>query len=349
VSKKIDFRSDTVTRPCAEMRKLMANATVGDDVFGDDPTVIRLEKLAAETTGHEAALFCSSGTQTNLLALMTHCQRGDEYIVGGNAHTYKWEGGGAAVLGSIQPQPIDFEPDGTLDLDKITAAIKPDDFHFARTRLLALENTTGGKVVTQQYLARAMKLLVKYNLSSHLDGARVANAAVAQNIEIAEITRQFDSVSVCLSKGLGAPVGSVLCARKEFIHQARRIRKMLGGGMRQAGVIAAAAIYALEHNVDRLRDDHDNASYFAGRLREIGASEIVVADVQTNMIFIQLEKRLIQSLFNYLLDKQIIFTNNPDRGRLVIHKDISRSDIDITVGLIRQFFDQKNSAPSYRT
>ena len=229
------------------------------------------------------------------------------------------------------------------------AAIKPDDFHFARTRLLALENTTGGKVVTQHYLARAMKLLDRHNLSSHLDGARVANAAVAQNIEIAEITRQFDSVSVCLSKGLGAPIGSVLCGRKEFVHEARRIRKMLGGGMRQAGVIAAAAIYALEHNVDRLREDHENASYFADRLREIGTPEIAVVDVQTNMIFIQLEKQLMQSLFEYLFDKQIIFTNKPDTGRLVIHKDISRDDIDATIGFITQFFDQKNSAPSYRT
>ncbi len=340
----IDFRSDTVTQPCAEMRKLMAGATVGDDVFGDDPTVNRLEKLAAELTGHESALFCCSGTQTNLLALMTHCQRGDEYIVGGTAHTYKYEGGGAAVLGSIQPQPVEFEPDGTLDLDKVAAVVKQDDFHFARTRLLALENTTGGKVISQRYLARAMKFAAERNLSSHLDGARVANAAVAQKIEISEIARQFDSVSMCLSKGLGAPIGSVLCGRKEFVHEARRTRKMLGGGMRQAGVIAAAAIYALENNVDRLSEDHENAAYFADRLRSIGAFENAVVDVQTNMIFIELEKKLMKSLIAYLDDRQILFANGTGTVRVVVHKNISRGDIDTAVGSIAQFFDRAVAA-----
>ncbi len=348
--KIIDLRSDTVTRPCAEMRKLMASAAVGDDVYGDDPTVNRLEAVAAERTAHEAALFCSSGTQTNLLALMTHCQRGDEYIVGGNAHTYKYEGGGAAVLGSIQPQPIEFEADGTLDLNKVASVIKEDDFHFARTKLLALENTTGGKVIPQSYIAEAKQLATQHNLSLHLDGARVANAAVAQNLSLGDITRQFDSVSVCLSKGLGAPIGSVLCGSKAFIDAARRTRKMLGGGMRQAGVIAAAALYALENNVDRLREDHENAAYFADCLAQLGSDEIQVFDVQTNMVFIRLDERLLYSLNKYLFDRQVIFINNPDNGgipqrrkqitRLVMHKDIARSDIDVILGLIAQFLRQ---------
>ena len=252
---RVDLRSDTVTQPCAGMRRAMADAEVGDDVYGDDPTVNRLESFAAELTGHEAAIYCSSGTQSNLIGLMGHCQRGDEYIVGGVAHTYKYEGGGAAVLGSIQPQPIEFEPDGSIDLEKAAAAIKEDDPHFARTRLFALENTVGGKVLSQAYLDAARSFADEHQLILHLDGARVANAAVAQELSIGDVTRRFDSVSVCLSKGLGAPVGSVLCGSRELIHEARRVRKMVGGGMRQAGIIAAAGLFALENNVSRLAEE----------------------------------------------------------------------------------------------
>ncbi len=349
-NKVIDFRSDTVTRPCTSMRRVMAEADVGDDVYGDDPTVNRLEDIAAEMMGHESTLFCSSGTQTNLLALMGHCQRGDEYIVGGNAHTYKYEGGGAAVLGSIQPQPITFESDGTIDLTKAKAAIKEDDFHFARTRLLALENTTGGKVLPQSYIAKAKYFAEENNLALHLDGARVANAAVAQNISIADIATQFDSLSVCLSKGLGAPIGSLLCGNKDFIHEARRLRKMLGGGMRQAGVIAAAGIFALENNVQRLQDDHDNAEYFAEKLTALGFSEMQICDVQTNMVFVTLDDRHLLPICNFLKNKNTILVNDPQEKetsqqsrstvRMVMHKDISRADIDMTLKHFSTYFDQ---------
>ena len=352
----IDFRSDTVTRPCTAMRKAMAEAEVGDDVYGDDPTVNKLEDFAAELCGHESALFCASGTQTNLLALMTHCQRGDEYIVGGNAHTYKYEGGGAAVLGSIQPQPIEFEPDGTLDLGKVVSAIKEDDFHFARTRLLALENTTGGKVIPQSYIEQAGTTAREHGLSFHLDGARIANAAVAQSIAIADIAGKFDSVSVCLSKGLGAPIGSVLCGEKTFIAEARRTRKMLGGGMRQAGVIAAAALFALQNNIERLSDDHENARYLAERLTAIGSDDLVVNDVQTNMVFVRLPAETLITITDYLSKHNVIFVNNPpgvgipkrrmETTRMVLHKDIGTNDIDHVADLISRFFEQSAVANS---
>ena len=353
-AKMIDFRSDTVTQPCQQMRAVMANAEVGDDVYGDDPTVNKLEAIAAEMAEHEAALFCSSGTQTNLLALMAHCQRGDEYIVGGQAHTYKYEGGGAAVLGSIQPQPIEFEPDGTLDLSKVKAAIKEDDFHFARTRLLALENTTGGKVIPQVYIQEARQLARENGLVFHLDGARVANAVVAQGLSLADVTREFDSVSICLSKGLGAPIGSVLVGDKSVVDQARRTRKMLGGGMRQAGVIAAAALFALENNIDRLREDHDNAAYLGEQLRALGISDLQIEEVHTNMVFAKISESVLLTLNQYLFENGVVLINNPQVSemperrmqttRLVTHKDVSRENIDVAVSLIGRFFEQTNAA-----
>ena len=261
-----DFRSDTITKPSLAMRKAMSEAEVGDDVYGDDPTVNRLEASGAKTLGKEAALFASSGTQTNLLALLTHCARGDEYIVGQEAHTYKFEGGGGAVLGAIQPQPIEFEPDGTLDLAKVEAKIKPVDFHFARTRLLCLENTQGGKVLPLEYQARASEIARRRGLALHLDGARVFNASIKLGVDVRDISRHYDTVSVCLSKGLGAPVGSLLCGPAELVDRARRWRKVLGGGMRQVGIIAAGGLYALEHNVARLAEDHDNAAFLAAQL-----------------------------------------------------------------------------------
>ena len=238
----IDLRSDTVTRPSQAMLAAMATAEVGDDVWGDDPTVKRLQDALAERTGKEAGLSFPSGTQSNLPALMAHCARGDEYIVGQLAHTYKYEGGGAAVLGSIQPQPIENAPDGSLPLDKIAAAIKPIDDHFARTRLLALENTIGGKVLPAQYVTDATALARKHGLATHLDGARIFNAAVASVRPVADLCAPFDSISICFSKGLGAPVGSVLVGSKALIDVAHRWRKVLGGGMRQAGVLAAACL-----------------------------------------------------------------------------------------------------------
>ncbi len=275
-----DFRSDTVTRPTPGMRAAMAAAEVGDDVFGDDPSVNALEAQAAALLGFEAALFVPSGTQSNLVGVMTHCARGDEYIVGQDAHTYRYEAGGAAVLGSVQPQPILNARDGTLPLDDIEAAIKPDDAHFARSRLIALENTIGGKVLPAGYTQAVRELADRRGLALHLDGARLWNAAVKSGVAPRDIARGFDSVSVCLSKGLGAPVGSLLCGGRDFIRAARRWRKMLGGGMRQAGILAAAGSYALDHHIARLADDHANAARLAaglaqarGARRRAGADE----------------------------------------------------------------------------
>ncbi|MDE2196304.1 MAG: low-specificity L-threonine aldolase, partial [Gammaproteobacteria bacterium] len=251
----IDLRSDTVTRPTRAMRAAMAAAEVGDDVFGDDPTVNRLQERLAELTGHEAGLFFPSGTQSNLAALMAHCGRGEEFVIGSLGHSFKYEAGGAAVLGSLWPQPLEYEADGTLDLKKVAAAIKPDDAHFARTRLLVLENTQNGRVLPLTYIKEAAGFARRHGLNTHLDGARVFNAAVKLGVPVGEITRHFDSVSLCLSKGLGCPVGTVLVGKAELIHKAHRVRKILGGGMRQAGILAAAGIYALEHHVERLAED----------------------------------------------------------------------------------------------
>jgi threonine aldolase len=284
----IDLRSDTVTQPTAGMRAAMLAAELGDDVYGEDPTVNRLEAWLAAELGFAAALFVPTGTMSNLLGLMAHCERGDEYIVGQQAHTYKYEGGGAAVLGSIQPQPLDGEADGSLDLARVEAAIKQDDFHFARTRLLALENTMQGKVLPLAYLAAARELTRRRGLALHLDGARLYNAAVKLGVPAREITLHFDSVSVCLSKGLGAPVGSVLCGSAALIGKARRLRKMVGGGMRQAGVLAAAGLYALQHQVERLAEDHANAARLGEGLLELGYS---VEPVQSNMVYVQLGER----------------------------------------------------------
>ena len=332
--KTIDLRSDTVTRPCDGMREAMSRAEVGDDVFGDDPTVNRLQQQTADIAGHEAALFLPSGTQSNLVGLLAHCQRGDEYIVGQQAHTYKYEGGGAAVLGSIQPQPIEFAPDGTLDLDKVAAAIKPDDFHFARTRLLALENTLAGKVIPQHYIEEARYFTRERGLMMHLDGARAFNAAVAQGIPLKQITAQFDSVSLCLSKGLGAPVGSVLCGSHAFIAVAKKWRKMVGGGMRQAGILAAAGLYALRHNVERLQQDHDNAKWLADQLRHIAvlSGEETTVLQETNMVFVRLPLNLAGVLPDYLRERHVlILAMNP--LRLVLHKDLCRADLERFVEL----------------
>jgi threonine aldolase len=331
----IDLRSDTVTQPSAAMRATMVAAGVGDDVYGDDPTVNRLQDYAAELFGYEAGMFAPSGTQTNLIALMTHCGRGDEYLVGQEAHTYKYEGGGAAVLGSIQPQPIANQPDGSILLADIEAYIKPDDMHFARTRLLALENTIGGRVLSQEYVAAATTLAHEKGLATHLDGARICNAAVKQGISLADAVKGFDTVSVCLSKGLGAPVGSVLLGPKAFIEQGKRWRKMLGGGMRQAGVIAAAAHYALEHNVALLAQDHDNAAELARGLALIPA--LTVSTPQTNIFWIDVPAGACAPLRAALERAQIRATVGP-RMRLVTHLDVSARDVQRTVDVFTAFF-----------
>ena len=331
----IDLRSDTVTRPGPAMRAAMAAAEVGDDVYGDDPTVNRLQQVTAELFGYEAALFAPSGTQSNLIGLMAHCGRGDEYLVGQEAHTYKYEAGGAAVLGSIQPQPLPQQADGSLALVDIAAAIKPDDIHFARTRLLALENTIGGRVLSRDYLDAATTLAHQRGLITHLDGARIFNAAVKQGISLQAATAGFDSVSVCLSKGLGAPIGSVLCGSRDMIQRALRWRKMLGGGLRQAGILAAAGLYALEHHVDRLADDHDHAALLANGLAEI--TELAVSTPQTNILYADIAAAHCAPLEAYLNEHGIIARITPHM-RLVTHLDVSRSDVLRTVDAFKAYF-----------
>ncbi|MCA0779822.1 low-specificity L-threonine aldolase [Vibrio vulnificus] len=333
----MDFRSDTVTRPTPAMREAMANAIVGDDVYGDDPTVNELEAFAAKEAGFEAALFTTSGTQANLLGLMAHCERGDEYLCGQQAHNYRHEAGGAAVLGSIQPQPVENNPDGTLPFDKLAAAIKPDDSHFARTKLLSLENTINGKVLPLSYLQEARAFVDKHNLKLHLDGARVYNAATALDVPVRGIAQYFDSMTICLSKGLGAPVGSLLLGSKEYIAKARRLRKMVGGGMRQAGILAAAGKLALTEQVAQLKVDHANAKALAQGLSELPGVHVNPDFVQTNIVFAKLDDSVdIDTIAQKLAEESIIITpGNPIR--FVTHKDISRQDIDLFLEKLRFF------------
>ncbi len=334
--KEIDLRSDTVTRPTAGMRAAMVAADVGDDVYGEDPTVNRLEARTAELLGKEAALFVPTGTQSNLLGVMSHCERGDEYIVGQQAHTYKYEGGGAAVLGSIQPQPLDLEPDGTLSLDRVAGAIKPADSHFAVTRLLCLENTQGGKVLPLAYLERASRFAHERGLGLHLDGARIFNAAVKQNVPVREIARHFDTVSVCLSKGLGAPVGSVLCGTRDHVAKARRWRKVLGGGMRQAGILAAAGLYAIDHHIERLAEDHANARALAQGLQGAPGLQVDPGAVQTNMVFISLPPERADALRDFLRTRRILLGGG-NHIRLVTHLDVTAADVATVVDAVREF------------
>jgi len=329
----VDLRSDTVTRPSEGMRRAMAQAELGDDVFGDDPSVNRLQARAAEMLGFDEALYFPSGTQSNLAALMSHCARGDEYLVGQEAHTYRFEAGGGAVLGSIQPQPLANRPDGTLDLTEVEAAIKPDDPHFARTRLLALENTIGGKAVSRSYLEAALSLATRRGLATHLDGARIFNAAVKLQTDAKDLCRGFDSVSVCLSKGLGAPAGTLLLGAKEFIAKAKRARKILGGAMRQAGVLAAAGLYALEHNVERLAGDHANAERLAEGLRQAGYE---VEGPHTNMVFVRIAAEKIPALKSQFERKQVLVLPGP-RLRLVTHLDVDAAGIERALDAFRLF------------
>ena len=313
----------------------MSQAEVGDDVYNDDPTVNNLEQWAAKQHNFEAALFCSSGTQANLLALMVHCQRGDEYLCGQQAHNYKFEGGGAAVLGSIQPQPIHNEKDGTISLLKLKQAIKPDDSHFAQTKLVSIENTINGKVLPLNYLAELRKFVDEHQLSLHLDGARVYNAATALDVEITEITQYFDSMTVCLSKGLGAPIGSLLFGSDAFIKTARRWRKVLGGGMRQAGILCAAAKIALEYNISKLKTDHENAQYLAKQLNNINGFSVELKQVETNMVFVKIDKTVdIFSIANNLKAQKIMLTPS-ENMRLVTHLDINKDKIDRFISVLK--------------
>lgn len=334
----IDLRSDTVTRPTAAMLQAMAMAPVGDDVMGADPSVQRLQETVAERVGKEAGLFFPSGTQSNLAALMAHCGRGDEYLVGQLAHTYKYEGGGAAVLGSIQPQPIEHAADGSLPLDKLAAAVKPKgDSHFARTRLLALENTFQGKVIPAAYIEQAAAFARDQGLGLHLDGARVFNAAVASGRTAHDLCAPFDSVSICFSKGLGAPVGSVLVGTKAFIEEARRWRKVLGGGMRQSGFLAAACLHALDHHVDRLAQDHENAARLAEGLRALDEVKVLAQD--TNMVFAEFAPPQVESLSAALEEQGIMMRavyNGPTR--LVTHLDVSGKDIQRVIDVLKAYY-----------
>ena len=331
MSMSVDLRSDTVTRPSEGMRRAMAHAPLGDDVFGDDPSVNRLQAKAAEMLGFEEALFFPSGTQSNLAALMSHCDRGDEYLVGQEAHTYRFEAGGGAVLGSIQPQPLANRADGTLDLAEVEAAIKPDDPHFARTRLFALENTIGGKAIARSYLESALELARRKGLATHLDGARIFNASVKLGMPAKDLCRGFDSVSACLSKGLGAPAGTVLLGSSELIKKARRARKILGGAMRQAGVIAAAGLYALENNVERLAQDHVNAERLAKGLRESGFE---VEGPHTNMVFVRIPADKLPSLKTHFEKKNVQILAGA-RMRLVTHLDVDAAGIERALDAFR--------------
>jgi threonine aldolase len=326
----IDFRSDTLTRPTEGMRAAMASARVGDDVYGEDPTTNELEAFTADLLGMQAGMFAVSGTQANLCGIMAHCQRGDEYLVGQNAHTYKFEGGGAAVLGSIQPQPIEMSSDGTMDLETIDGYIKrqPSMNHFAHSRLLCLENTHNGRVLSNDYVAKAQDVARGHGLAVHLDGARLWNAAIATARTPAEVADGYDSVSVCLSKGLGAPVGSVLVGSAKLIGEARRWRKMLGGGLRQVGIVAAAGRYALEHHVDRLSEDHANAARLAEGLSAIPG--IVVAGPHTNMVFFELLKEDPAEIQERLAG-QGVKVSMAKSTRLICHLDISANDIERTI------------------
>lgn len=332
----IDLRSDTVTRPTAGMLATMASASVGDDVWHDDPSVQRLEARVADATGKEAGLYFPSGTQSNLAALMTHCGRGDEYIVGQDAHTYKYEGGGAAVLGSIQPQPIENAPDGSLPIAKILAAIKPIDPHFARTKLIALENTIGGRVLDPDYVTEVHRVARETGLALHLDGARAWNAAIAGGAPIDAVCAPFDTVSLCFSKGLGAPVGSVLVGPRGFVEEARRWRKVLGGGMRQAGYLAAACEYALDHHVERLAQDHDNARHLAeGLARLLGDA---VHYTGSNMVFLLSDGGFSGADLARHLGELGIAVVPGAKLRLVTHLDVSRADIDRVLEVVAGYF-----------
>ncbi|WP_064791373.1 low-specificity L-threonine aldolase [Shewanella woodyi] len=331
----IDLRSDTVTQPCQVMRTLMAEAQTGDDVYGEDPSVKQLESFAAELLNKQAAVFCPSGTQSNLMGLLSHCGRGDEYIVGSAAHTYLYEGGGAAVLGSIQPQPLNLQSDATMDLSELESAIKPKDVHYARTKLICLENTHGGVPLPDGYTQAVNAIAQRHKLGMHLDGARLFNAVVAGNTSAAALTADFDSVSICLSKGLGAPVGSLLVGSNEFIDEARHWRKMLGGGMRQAGVIAAAGLYALQNNINRLSDDHSRASELASALGQIDGVNIPLGQAHTNMLYVSVSEAMRQRLAEHEANYNILLPSG-EQMRLVTHLNINDDDLKAIIELFQQ-------------
>ncbi|MFK8076900.1 MAG: low-specificity L-threonine aldolase [Granulosicoccus sp.] len=338
MTKLVDFRSDTVTLPSAAMRDAMISAPLGDDVYGDDPAANDLQEFAADLLGHECSLFLPSGTQSNLVALLTHCQRGDEYIVGADAHTYKYEGGGAAALGGIQPQTIAFRENGCLDLDVVKSVIKEDDFHFARTRLLCLENTQHGRVQSVEYMQTARDFAHDHNLQIHLDGARMANAATALGVSLRDIAQCFDSVSLCLSKGLGAPIGSLLFGSKPFIQEACRWRKVTGGGMRQIGMLAAAGKVALTDGFNRMQEDHDNAQYLARQLDGIAGVNVRKGWTQTNMVWLEFKEPCGEALSSALRESGVLLSAYGKSCRVVLHQNVDKDDVDKLVSALGSFF-----------
>ncbi|OIO60651.1 MAG: low-specificity L-threonine aldolase [Verrucomicrobia bacterium CG_4_10_14_3_um_filter_43_23] len=343
----IDLRSDTLTLPTSGMRETMANAAVGDDVYGEDPTINELEQYAAELSGKEAALFLPSATQANLTAILSHCERGDEYIAGSTAHCYLWEGGGASVLGGVQAQPIDFEEDGTIDLNKVRRKIKPENVHFVKTKLLCIENTTNGKALPFEYLARTADFCKEENLLLHMDGARVFNAIIHYGKALKEVAEPVDSLTICLSKGLGAPGGALLCGSQAFIKRARRWRKVLGGGFRQGGFLAAAGLYALKHNVDRLSEDHANANKLFEGLKSLNSPLIVPLEQNTNMVFVKMDGKYIDGILeelkinNVLLGK-FYFVDNI--VRIVTHLGISVLDIECALQTFQKILNNKTAS-----
>lgn len=330
----IDLRSDTVTLPSQNMREAIYHAQLGDDVFRDDPTVNLLEQKAAERVGKEAALLVASGTMGNLVSLLTHCRRGDEVILGDLSHTFLYEAGGISALGGIHPHTVPNQPDGTLRVEDIEAAIRSEDVHFPRTRLICLENThnrCGGATLNVEYMQKVADLARRRRLVIHLDGARVFNAAVALGVDVKDLARHADSLSVCLSKGLAAPVGSVVCGSNDFVAEARRARKMLGGGMRQAGIVAAAGIVALEEMVGRIGEDHDNARRLAEGIAEIAGLSVDLDRVQTNLVYFDVVDEAVsaEALVRRLLDRGVqILKAGASRLRAVTHYGITAGDIE---------------------
>ena len=340
-----DFRSDTVTRPDQGMMAAIQNAELGDDVYGDDPTTNALEAKAAELMGKEAGLFMPTGTQSNLIGVMAHCGRGDEYIIGKNYHIYTYEAGGTAVLGSVFPCPLPVDARGALNPQDVIAAIKPDDSHSAISRLLCVENTVNGMVQSQDYMDQMASLAHDNGLKAHCDGARLMNAVVALGTTAKELVKGYDSVSLCLSKGLGTPAGSVLVGDEAFIHQARRLRKMLGGGMRQTGVLAAAGIYALDHNIDRLKDDHNRAKTLAEQLTTIKGLRIDLDQVETNMLFIHfgdddksISDEALGHLKSFMAERDCRISPGR-RMRCVIHRDLDDQDCAKLASALAEFID----------
>ncbi|MGL4764379.1 MAG: low-specificity L-threonine aldolase [Aeromonas sp.] len=332
----IDLRSDTVTQPTDAMRQAMLHAEVGDDVYGEDPSVNALEAYGAKLLGKQAALFVPSGTMSNLLAVMSHCQRSEGAILGAGAHIYRFEAQGSAVLGSVALQPLPMQRDGSLAFDDIKAALAPDDAHFVQTRLICLENTHNGKVLPLSYLQEMGAFVAKHGLKLHLDGARLFNAAVASDIPADVIAEPFDSISICLSKGLGAPVGSLLVGDRDFIARARRLRKMVGGGMRQAGMLAQAGLFALEQHVARLADDHRRAKRLAEGLAALPGIELDLSLVQSNMVFLRLAKGEPTQLLAFMKERGILFSGYGEL-RLVTHLQINDDDVEEVIDAFTEY------------